>query len=138
MSCTCFNHRIYKGEDAIIVLPRPLSEQNFSLKLYTTGDTCVQFPYERLELVDRHSELHVEEHDLDLLPDGVIRYRMEYTLEGITDIIETNTSYTLKTPGGYVPAKFITSETVDNIWTGTLAEYQALTPDSNTIYFIKG
>ena len=45
-----------------------------------------------------------------------------------------------KKAGGALPPAgetFIASASVDTVWTGTQAQYDQLTPDANTLYFIE-
>ena len=53
--------------------------------------------------------------ELEEMPDGVLRYRVTYTLDGEQKVNETNTNYFLKTPVDYEPLDFVTMDELTEV-----------------------
>lgn len=90
MSC---NGRIYKGDSYEICLPL-FDTGVTSVRFYTRGDVII----EKEPVITGDSMCFLlEKEELDVLPDGVLRY------EAVTeyDTIDTNTPYVIVTPGDY-------------------------------------
>ena len=97
MYCT---HRIYKGEDIVFTVPLPEDDfTEFSIYFYTQGEEKVQC--QSYEIEEGVIFCYFTGDELDILPDGVVRYDMEYTVGGETQIQSIITDKYLATPGGY-------------------------------------
>lgn len=85
--------------------------------------------------------------------DWDIEYALSNNISEILNKVNTTDLSSVATSGDYddllnkpsIPSKtsdltndsgFIGSASVTSIWTGTQAQYEALTPDTNTLYFI--
>jgi len=125
--------RIYKGEDFDLEIKVPISGDVFvdDLRLYT--DCNISFRPQNITVSGNTIKVHCEDHDLDLLNDGVLKYYLKYQNyveyikggdvdERIEDIINTNTMHYLKTREGY---DAITPEDIYN-W-GKQAQKDAMT-----------
>lgn len=97
MICT---HRIYKGEDAEIVVREPEEEySNLSIYFYTQGGEKVEAT--AYAISGGLITCAFEGDELDILPDGVIRYDLEYDVDGAHRVESVCTDLYLATPGGY-------------------------------------
>lgn len=125
--------RIYKGEDFDLEIKVPISGDVYvvDLRLYT--DCNISFRPQNITVSGNTITVHCEDHDLDLLNDGVLKYYLKYQNyveyikggdvdERIEDIINTNTMHYLKTREGY---DAITPEDIYN-W-GKQAQKDAMT-----------
>ena len=107
MSC---GGRIYKGDSITISIPFEISGYtNLSVDYFTTGDTKITKSEDELTVEDGFITAYFDGHDLDLLPDGVIRYTITYQVDGEDAVGSTNTPLYLKTPAGY------SAQTIDDI-----------------------
>lgn len=110
MSC---GGRIYKGDSIAISIPFDVSGYtDLVVDYYTTGDTKIEKTEEELTIEDGFITAYFDGHDLDLLPDGVIRYTITYQVDGEDAVDSTNTPLYLKTPAGY------SAQTIDEIVEG--------------------
>lgn len=99
MICT---NRIYKGETFEVSIPfRVEGWSNLYVEYFTDGQYKVTRTAEELEIDEYTITAGFSGSDLDLLADGVLRYTLYYTLEGVAYTKSTNTPYYLKTPAGY-------------------------------------
>lgn len=102
---SCYYTIIWKGADGTLYIPFDGEEfDDIDLKLSTTGDSIVEVS--DFEVHDNFIVVPIESGQLDLLPDGVIRYAL--TIDGVTDA--GNLNAVLKTPDGY------DGETADDIY----------------------
>ena len=86
---TCCNRRLYKGNSYEICLP--ITDTGVtSVRFYTSGDMVIE---KEGELVDDMMCFELTKEELDLLPDGVLRYSY--------DGFDSNTEYVIVTPGDY-------------------------------------
>ena len=107
MSC---GGRIYKGDSIAISIHFDVSGYtDLVVDYYTTGDTKIEKTEEELTIEDGFITAYFDGHDLDLLPDGVIRYTITYQVDGEDAVDSTNTPLYLKTPAGY------SAQTIDEI-----------------------
>ena len=107
MSC---GGRIYKGDSITISIPFEISGYtNLSVDYFTTGDTKITKSEDELTVEDGFITCSFEGHELDILPDGVIRYTITYQVDGEDAVGSTNTPLYLKTPAGY------SAQTIDDI-----------------------
>lgn len=97
MSC---GGRVYKGDIVEISVPFDVEDYtSLSISFFTNGDTKIVI--DNPAVVDGFIETTFNGSDLDLLPDGVLRYVITYTEDGEEHTISTNTSLVLKTPPAY-------------------------------------
>lgn len=102
---SCYYTIIWKGADGTLYIPFDGEEfDDIELRLSTTGDSIVEIS--DFEVHDNFIVVPIESGELDLLPDGVIRYAL--TIDGVTDA--GNLNAVLKTPDGY------DGETADDIY----------------------
>ena len=86
--------------------------RNFSCAFYTEDDGQAVMKYkDDFEFEDGYGIVHFQGQELDQLPDGVVRYTMQYD----NTTIERNTNYYLKTPIGYTPMDFVSRDEVDGV-----------------------
>lgn len=110
MSC---GGRIYKGDSVAISIPFDVSGYtDLVVDYYTTGETKIEKTEAELTIEDGFITAYFDGHDLDLLPDGVIRYTLSYQVDGEDAVDSTNTPLYLKTPAGY------SAQTIDEIVEG--------------------
>lgn len=96
--------RLYKGEEYQIDIQIPYVGEtfdSFELKFFTDSATTFDVPSTQYTIDSSTVTVNVNEHDLDVLADGVLRYYIEYVVNGVTTILCTNTMHYLKTPDGY-------------------------------------
>lgn len=96
--------RLYKGEEYQIDIQIPYVGEtfdSFELKFFTDSATTFDVPSTQYTVSSSTVNVNVNEHDLDVLADGVLRYYIEYVVNGVTTILCTNTMHYLKTPDGY-------------------------------------
>jgi len=96
--------RLYKGEEYDIDITIPYSGEtfeSFQLSFFTDSASTFVVPFAQLRAEGSTIKVNIQENDFDILADGVLRYYMEYTVNGITTILSTNTMHYLKTPDGY-------------------------------------
>lgn len=85
--------------------------QNFSCAFYTEkGGQAVLKYKDDFKFEGKYGTVHFQDQELDQLPDGVIRYTLQYD----NTTIELNTNYYLKTPIGYTPMDFVSRGEVDD------------------------
>lgn len=86
---SCCNRRLYKGNSYEICLP--ITDTGVtSVSFYTSGDMVIE---KEGEIVDDMMCFELTKEELDLLPDGVLRYSY--------DGFDSNTEYVVATPGDY-------------------------------------
>ena len=105
--------RLYKGEDYEITIQIPYSGEtfdSFELRLFTDNTTSFNVPFSQLRAEGNIIHVDINENDLDILKDGVLKYYMEYVVGGLENIICTNTLHYLKSPEGY------SGQTVEDIY----------------------
>lgn len=94
--------RAYKGENLEVVIP--FSDEgydNFTISFYTTGDYKITKTADEVEIVDGEVIYTFTKEELDVLPDGVLRYSIDYEKDGTEYVQSSNTSVVVKTPAGY-------------------------------------
>lgn len=105
--------RLFKGEEYDIDIKIPYSGEtfdSFELKFFTDSATTFDVPSTQYTVSSSTVNVDVNEHDLDVLADGVLRYYIEYVVNGVTTILCTNTMHYLKAPDGY------SGQTVEDIY----------------------
>lgn len=86
---SCCNRRLYKGNSYEICIP--ITDTGVtSVRFYTSGDVVIE---KEGEIVDDTMCFELTKEELDLLPDGVLRYSYED--------FDSNTRYVVVTPGDY-------------------------------------
>lgn len=86
---SCCNRRLYKGNSYEICIP--ITDTGVtSVSFYTSGDIVIE---KEGEIVDDTMCFELTKEELDLLPDGVLRYSYED--------FDSNTRYVVVTPGDY-------------------------------------
>lgn len=99
MSC---GGRVYKGDSITISIPFDVSGYtDLTVSYFTIGDTKIVRDESGLTIEDGYITSYFEGHDLDLLPDGVVRYTIEYAVENTDYVESSNTMLYLKTPASY-------------------------------------
>ena len=99
MSC---GGRIYKGDSIAISIPFDVSGYtDLSVSYFTIGDTKIVRDESGLTVADGYITAEFSGHDLDLLPDGVVRYTIEYAVDNTDYVESSNTMLYLKTPASY-------------------------------------
>lgn len=99
MSC---GGRIYKGDSVAISIPFDVSGYtNLVVDYFTLGDTKIVRDESGLTVADGYITAEFSGHDLDLLPDGVVRYTIEYAVDNTDYVESSNTMLYLKTPASY-------------------------------------
>ena len=99
MSC---GGRIYKGDSITISIPFDVSGYtDLSVSYFTIGDTKIVRDESGLTVADGYITAEFSGHDLDLLPDGVVRYTIEYAVDNTDYVESSNTMLYLKTPASY-------------------------------------
>ena len=99
MSC---GGRVYKGDTISISVPFDISGYtNLTISYFTVGDYKIVKTQEEVEIEDGAITCDFSGHDLDLLPDGVIRYTINYDVDNTDYVESTNTMLYLKTPASY-------------------------------------
>ena len=107
MSC---GGRIYKGDSVAISIPFDVSGYtDLVVDYFTTGDTKIEKAEAELTIEDGFITAYFDGHDLDILPDGVVRYTINYEVDGSDGVESTNTMLYLATPAGY------SAQTIDEI-----------------------
>lgn len=96
MSCT---NKIYKGEDSVLHFYIEDNYTNLSIKVYTDGKTMVT-PSE-ITTEAGLITMYFHNDDLDILNDGVLRYDVQYDVDGETVVRSICSDRYLKTPDGY-------------------------------------
>lgn len=115
---------ITKGGDATVVVPLSTCTQPVDLQA-VENLTCSFYTEEGGQAIERELADFVIDGDngitllrwqeLDQLPDGVIRYTVEYDYEGEHIKIDQYTNYFLKTAPGYIPMDFVSRDEVDAV-----------------------
>ena len=99
MSC---GGRVYKGDTVIISVPFDVSGYtDLTITYSTTGDSKIVKTQDEVEIEGGFITYTFTGDELDLLPDGVIYYTIEYEVDGVDYVASTNTNLYLKTPAGY-------------------------------------
>ena len=99
MSC---GGRVYKGNTVTISVPFDVEHyKDLTITYSTTGDSKIVKTQQEVTIEDGFITYTFQGHDLDLLPDGVIYYTIEYESDGVDYVASTNTPLYLKTPAGY-------------------------------------
>lgn len=99
MSC---GGRIYKGDSITISIPFDVSGYtDLVVDYFTIGDTKIEKTEAELTIADGYITAEFSGHDLDLLPDGVVRYTIEYAVDNTDYVESSNTMLFLKTPASY-------------------------------------
>ena len=92
MSCA---GRVYKGEGLDVVIPFPYGDvDSVTVILYTSGEYSIE---KIAPAIDGEVSVSLTKEEVDLLPDGVLRYTMEWDGNSVT----SNTMDYIKTPVGY-------------------------------------
>ena len=103
--------RIYKGEDISASIPFALSGYtNLSVSYFTNGEVSVERTEEQLVIDGGYIIADFDNTDLDILPDGVLRYTITCKVDGEDYVDSNNTPYYLKTPKDY------DAKTAEEIW----------------------
>ena len=120
--------RIYKGsnqEVTVSVAPcgRYQEEiENLSLDFFTIGENSIQFSGDAITLSGKVATVVFQPAQLEMLPDGALRYISTFDYLGDTEIYEMSSEYYIKTPASYVTQHFLTEENleayVDSAMTG--------------------
>ena len=115
---------ITKGGDATVVVPLSTCSQPVDLQA-VENLTCSFYTEEGGQAIERELADFVIDGDngitllrwqeLDQLPDGVIRYTVEYDYEGEHIKVDQYTNYFLKTAPGYIPMDFVSKDEVDAV-----------------------
>lgn len=95
-NCT---NKIYKGEDSVLHFYIEDEYSNLEIKVYTDGKTMVT-PSE-ITTEDGLITMYFHNDDLDILADGVLRYDVQYDVDGETVVRSICSDRYLKTPDGY-------------------------------------
>ena len=99
MSC---GGRVYKGDSVTISIPFDVSGYtDLTISYSTTGDSKIVKGEDEVTIEDGFISYIFTGDELDLLPDGVIYYTIEYEVDGTDYVASTNTNLYLKTPAGY-------------------------------------
>lgn len=108
MSC---GGRIYKGDAITVSIPFDVEEYSaLTVAYFTTGDYEVVREESELVIEDGYIIASFEGHDLDILPDGVLRYTIACVVDDEDYLYSTNTPLYLKTPKDY------DAETVEEVY----------------------
>ena len=99
MSC---GGRVYKGDTILVSIPFDISGYtDLVVSYFTVGDTKIVRTESELDVEDGYITVQFSGHDLDILPDGVLRYTVEYAVDNTDYVESTNTMLYLKTPASY-------------------------------------
>lgn len=99
MSC---GGRVYKGDSMTISIPFDVSGYtDLTVSYFTIGDTKIVKDESGLTVADGYITAEFSGHDLDLLPDGVVRYTIEYAVDNTDYVESSNTMLFLKTLASY-------------------------------------
>ena len=99
MSC---GGRVYKGDSITISIPFDVSGYtDLTVSYFTIGDTKIVRDESGLTVADGYITAEFSGHDLDLLPDGVVRYTIEYAVDNTDYVESSNTMLFLKIPASY-------------------------------------
>ena len=99
MSC---GGRVYKGDLVMVSIPFDVSGYTeLTVSYFTIGDFKIVRTESELTIEDGYIISYFEGDDLDILPDGVIRYTINYSVDNTDYMESTNTMLYLKTPMGY-------------------------------------
>ena len=91
MSC---GGRIYKGDSITISVPFEVSGYtNLTISYFTVGDYKIIKTQEEVEIADGYITCVFTGQDLDFLPDGVVRYTINYEIENTDYVESTNTNF---------------------------------------------
>lgn len=94
--------RVYKGDLVIVTIPFDVSGYtDLSVSYFTIGDTKIVRDESGLTIEDGFITSYFEGHDLDLLPDGVLRFTLQYKVDDVDFVDSSNTMLYLKTPASY-------------------------------------
>lgn len=94
--------RIYKGEDVSVSIPFNISGYtDLEVSYYTDSEVHIERYEEQLVVEDGFIIAEFDNTDLDLLPDGVLRYTITFKVDGVDYVSSNNTPYYLKTPKDY-------------------------------------
>lgn len=94
--------RVYKGDSVTISVPFDVSGYtDLTISYSTTGDSKIVKDEDEVTIEDGFISYTFTGDELDLLPDGVIYYTIEYEVDGTDYVASTNTNLYLKTPAGY-------------------------------------
>lgn len=108
MSC---GGRIYKGDAIYVSVPFDIEDYSaLTISYFTSGEYKVVRTEEEVTIEDGFITAYFEGHDLDLLPDGVLRYTITCEVEGEDYVDSSNTMLYLKTPKDY------DAKTAEEIW----------------------
>lgn len=99
MSC---GGRIYKGDTVYVSVPFDVEGYSaLTISFFTNGEYKITRTEEEVTIEDGFITAVFEGHDLDVLPDGVLRYTIECEVEGEEYVDSSNTMLYLKTPKDY-------------------------------------
>ena len=99
MSC---GGRVYKGDTILVSIPFDVSGYtDLVVSYFTVGDTKIVKTDGELDVEDGYITVQFSGNDLDILPDGVLRYTVEYAVDNTDYVDSSNTMLYLKTPASY-------------------------------------
>lgn len=99
MSC---GGRVYKGDSVTISVPFDVSGYtDLTISYSTTGDSKIVKGEDEVTIEDGFISYTFSGDELDILPDGVIYYTINYEVDGTDYVDSTNTPLYLATPAGY-------------------------------------
>ena len=99
MSC---GGRVYKGDTILVSIPFDVSGYtDLVVSYFTIGDVKIVRTESELDVEDGYITVQFSGNDLDILPDGVLRYTVEYAVDNTDYVDSSNTMLYLKTPASY-------------------------------------
>ena len=99
MSC---GGRVYKGDTILVSIPFDVSGYtDLVVSYFTIGDVKIVRTESELYVEDGYITVQFSGNDLDILPDGVLRYTVEYAVDNTDYVDSSNTMLYLKTPASY-------------------------------------
>lgn len=99
MSC---GGRVYKGDTILVSIPFDVSGYtDLAVSYFTIGDVKIVRTESELYVEDGYITVQFSGNDLDILPDGVLRYTVEYAVDNTDYVDSSNTMLYLKTPASY-------------------------------------
>lgn len=107
----CYYSIIWKGEDGTLSIPFNFSGySNVTVAIKTYGIPQVVFEEGEFTIEDGFINVPYDENDFDLLPNGVLRYIVDFQVDGYDGVLSNNLNAVLKTPESY------SAQTADEIW----------------------
>jgi hypothetical protein len=108
--------KIYKGcnqEVTVQIAPCCIDVEgidNLVLNFYTIGDTSIEFSGDSITRDGKNATVVFQPAQLELLPDGIIRYVSTFDMDEEEKVYDMSTTYYLKTPANYETQHFVTEE----------------------------